>query len=110
VERVCDGPLEQGDYLFSSREQALIAATGEDPALGQLAAWTAKEATWKALWPYQPHHPAAVELIHLDLSAGDAVTSCPNESPGGAIQVTVSPGEGPDGDYLLALARLNHKE
>jgi hypothetical protein len=106
VERVCDGKLEQCDYLLSAGEQALIAMTGKDPTVGQLAAWTAKEVSWRALWPNRPFHPAAVKLVHLDISACKAVTSCPNESPGGAIEVTVAPVSGPDGGYMLALARL----
>jgi 4'-phosphopantetheinyl transferase EntD len=109
LEAIRQGLVEQGDYLLSTREKALIAATADDPAIAQLAAWTAKEATWKALWPHQPRHPAAVELVLLDLSAGSAVTSSPGESPGRPIHVAISTVPGPDGDYLLALARLDQE-
>jgi 4'-phosphopantetheinyl transferase EntD len=109
LEPIRPGLLGQGDYLFSPREKALLATSGDDPALAQLAAWTAKEATWKTLWPHQPRHPAAVELVCIDLSVGRAGTSGPGESLGCPIHVTISTVAGPDGDYLLALAVRTHK-
>jgi 4'-phosphopantetheinyl transferase EntD len=106
VERMTGASLETGDYLFSSREHGLLATTDVELSTAQLGAWTAKEAAWKALWPHQPRHPAAVELVELDMSAGCAVAAHPGDPARRPIRVAITAVPGLDSDYILALALL----
>jgi len=107
LERVRPTDVAHSRYAFSRRERALLARAPEGLALAGLAAWTAKEAAWKALWPHQPVSPAGIEIRALDLERGCAVAQVP---PGRAqFEVRIGFIAGPDGPYLLSIAQLTQR-
>jgi hypothetical protein len=103
LERVRPTKLAENTVAFSARELALLAAAPEGAETAALAAWTVKEAVWKALQPAQPPAPALIELDGLDLAAGHAMAGAPG---GVRVHARVRRIAGPDGPYWLAVAQL----
>jgi 4'-phosphopantetheinyl transferase EntD len=107
VERCRPCGVGESEYAFSSRERALLRTPG-DSSLAALAAWTAKEAAWKALVPEPTLGPESLELMRLSLDRGRALlrTRSPGAGAGGGRTLTARLCllQGWDGPYLLALA------
>jgi len=103
LERLRPVDVAQSRYAFSRRERALLARAPEGPRLAGLAAWTAKEAAWKALWPAQGADPAEVEVWALNLAGGQAVVRAPRG--GSRLGVRVGMTAGPEGEYVFSVAR-----
>ncbi len=104
LERVRPTDVARSRYAFSGRERALLARVPEGLLLAGLAAWTAKEAAWKALGPAQGFDPAGVRLRALNLAGGLAVVEASSGRP--RLGVRLGFVAGPDGIYLLSLARF----
>ena len=103
IERVRPTGLAENTIAFTEPELALLAAAPEGAATAALAAWTVKEAVWKALWPAQPPAPGSIELRALSLAAGRALAEA---GSGVRVHARVRRIDGPDGQYWLAVAQL----
>ena len=106
VERVRSADLPDNEYAFSLAERRLWHQNraGSLP----LAAWTVKEAAWKALVPSPRLGPETVEIIELDANTGRARVRTKgrlSEVSGGLhIRARFVNLAGPDGEYWFALA------
>jgi 4'-phosphopantetheinyl transferase EntD len=110
VEQIRYTEIAESDYAFSTVEQEILSSQPESPTLAGLAAWTVKEAVWKAQWPQQACHPAELELRSLDLAKGWAsvVVANPDIANSGETWVSgaqVVQKEGRDGPYFLSIAQ-----
>lgn len=72
VEQIRANQVFENSYAFSRREQKLLADTAEGVGIAGLAAWTVKEAAWKALGADDRIGPEAIDLQLLDLGLGCA--------------------------------------
>ncbi len=110
LERVRPTCVAESAYVFSRCERMHLSRAPQGPALAGLAGWALKEAVWKALWPHQPPNPAMVEIRALDIATGHATVAVDRRYVRrfrrGAIRARVRILEGPDGDYVLAVAEI----
>jgi phosphopantetheinyl transferase len=108
LERVRPSDVATSRYAFSRGERRLVGRQPARRAVSALAAWTAKEAAWKALCPDPSVGPAALEIRALRLASGRGLVRvrapCRRLGPVSALRVRVSSLHGPDGGYLLSLA------
>ncbi len=72
IEQVRVNQVFENSYAFSRREQKLLADAAEGAEIAGLAAWTVKEAVWKALGADDRIGPEAIDIQSLDLSLGCA--------------------------------------
>ncbi len=72
IEQIRSNQVFENSYAFSRREQELLADTSEGVEIAGLAAWTVKEAVWKALGADDRIGPEAIDLQSLDLGLGCA--------------------------------------
>ncbi len=72
IEQVRANQVFQNSYAFSRREQKLLAGATEGPEIAGLAAWTVKEAVWKALDADDRIGPEAIDIQSFDLGLGCA--------------------------------------
>ena len=109
VERVRETDVSESSYAFSQSELRLIARRRDEEDLG-LIAWSAKEAAWKALQPRADWGPDTVEIQRLDTHAGHAEIKTRGQAlvrlGPKTIDVRIRKVKGPDGQYILSLARL----
>jgi 4'-phosphopantetheinyl transferase EntD len=110
LERVRPTQIAASSYAFSGRERRLIAEGMHGRDWSALAAWTAKEAAWKALRPEVDCGPDTIEIQRLNLRRGYALLK-----PRGKLLQRFGQVEirtrlinviGPDGDYVLSFAEL----
>jgi phosphopantetheinyl transferase len=110
LERVRPTCVAESAYAFSGSERSLLSRTPQGPALAGLAGWALKEAVWKALWPHQPPNPATVEIRALNGTFGHATVAVDRRYLSrfrpAAIRARVRMLEGPDGDYVMAVAEI----
>lgn len=110
VERLRRTELAANPYAFSQRERRLIAQAPHDPTVAALAAWTVKEAAWKALRPEIRSDPTEIELRALSLTKGWAAVDAGDaiRRHWGRCEIAVRVGSvtGPDGPYFLSLAAM----
>jgi len=110
LERVRHSEVASSPYAFSRRERRLISAASQGTSWIGLAAWTAKEATWKAMRPEVECGPETIEICELDLRQGRAALRPRGKLVARFHQATfrarlnVIPG--PDGMYLLTIAEV----
>ena len=72
IEQIRSNQVFENPYAFSPREQKLLANTAEGVDIAGLAAWTVKEAVWKALGADDRIGPEAIALQSFDLGLGCA--------------------------------------
>jgi len=110
LERTRPTEVAQSEYAFSHRERTLLSHLPEGQMLAGLAAWTVKEAVWKALWPAQCPNPAEIEIRALSLATGRAAVEVGDmfltRFGDVVIRARVDTIDGPDGAYLLAVAEV----
>jgi phosphopantetheinyl transferase (holo-ACP synthase) len=110
LERVRPTCVAESAYVFSRCERTLLSRAPQGPALAGLAGWALKEAVWKALWPHQPPNPATVEIRALNITSGHATVAVERRYVSrfrpAAIRARVRMLEGPDGDYVMAIAEV----
>lgn len=110
LERVRPTRIAESAYAFSPEERAILSQAPEGPVRAGLAAWAVKEAVWKALGPPQPPNAAVVGIEALNLAAGWAAVEIGPEflRPFGAaaVHARIAAVEGPNGEYLLAVAEI----
>jgi 4'-phosphopantetheinyl transferase EntD len=113
VERLRRTELAANPYAFSRRERRLIAQAPHEPYVAALAAWTVKEAAWKALRPETRSDPTEIRLKALSLTRGWAAVDAGDaiRRRWGKCEITVCVGSvsGPDGPYFLSLAVISPK-
>lgn len=104
LERVRPTDVARSRYAFSRREREVLACAPEGAVLAGLAAWTVKEAAWKALSPTPILSPVSIEVRALNLTEGRAIAEVPPDR----LQLSVRLGfvAGPDGPYVLSIAQL----
>lgn len=106
LERIRPTDIAASDFAFCRAERALFA---DDTSLA-LAAWAAKEASWKALDGAQDDGPAELEVRALDLDAGHARVAVRrrlrDRLGARAIRVRLRRVTGPDGAYVVSVAHL----
>jgi phosphopantetheinyl transferase len=110
LERVRPSAIGRDSYAFSARERARIRAVPEGEEVAGLAAWTVKEAVWKALRGHPSDGPAEIEVSRLDLGHGEAAVRLRprlrDRLGDGSLRVRVGRVQGPDGPYLLSVAEV----
>lgn len=108
VERIRSSEVASNPLAFSRAERALLRQAGDAGAFAGLAAWTAKEAAWKAIRSERQVGLDALVLTKLDLVRGHARVHW-RRRPRRALEestfsVTIRVVQGPDGVYLLSVA------
>lgn len=110
VEHVRPNQVSESTYAFSRRERKLLARLPEKPEILGLAGWTVKEAVWKALRASQSIGPDAIDIYALSLGQGYAVVKVKgllaHHLGAAQLSVTTEIIPGPDGRYVLSLARV----
>ncbi len=110
LERIRPTEVGQSEVAFSRRERTLLAQAPEGQTLAGLAAWTVKEAVWKALQPNRYSSPAAIEVRALSLASGRAAVKVGGKLAAGwggaVIRAKVSRIDGPDGAYIFSVAEV----
>jgi phosphopantetheinyl transferase len=110
LEHIRPNDVAESTYAFSRQERRLLASLPEGPEILGLAAWTAKEAVWKALLAPQYVGPDALEIQTLSLSEQCAVVQVRGQLAerlcGARLQVQTKVLEGPDGKYVMSLAQV----
>jgi len=110
LERVRPAELVGSPYAFSPGEKAMLGSAPQGELLASLAAWTVKEAAWKALRPAPPSKPAEIEVTALQLDPGWArVEVGPRLAPRlgeRAVRVRLGLLEAANGQYLLTVAEV----
>jgi 4'-phosphopantetheinyl transferase EntD len=113
LERVRHSDVATSSYAFSRGERKLISEASSNLSWSGLAAWTAKEAAWKALRPGMDCGPDTIELCEFDLRQGRAalrprgkLRRCFGETQ---IRTRLVDVLGPDGSYILSLAELDSR-
>jgi phosphopantetheinyl transferase len=108
LERERPTELAESPFAFTLSERRWLARLQGDSMRAGLAAWTVKEAAWKALYFQQPVSPAEVQINRFDLARGTALAGTKgrgmNCSRRFIARVCVRTIEGPDGRYLLSIA------
>jgi 4'-phosphopantetheinyl transferase EntD len=110
LEQVRNTEVAQSRYAFSRRERMLLAHAPAGQVLAGLAAWTVKEAAWKALQPNLRAGPEMIPISALSLAQGRAKVAVPKNllarftAP--LVRTRVGYVVGPDGPYFLALAQV----
>lgn len=108
LERERPTELAESPYAFTPSERRWLARIQGNPMRASLAAWTVKEAAWKALYTQQPVSPAEVQIHRFDLARGMAIAGVRgrglNRSRRFIARACISLIEGPDGHYLLTIA------
>jgi 4'-phosphopantetheinyl transferase EntD len=110
LERVRLTEVAQSSYAFSRRERMLLSHAPAGHVLASLAAWTVKEAAWKALQPNLRAGPEMIAIRALSLAQGRAKVAVPEKflarfaAP--LVRTRVGYVVGPDGPYFLALAQV----
>jgi phosphopantetheinyl transferase len=102
--------VAESTYAFSWVERKLLLRSVEGPEVAALAAWTAKEAVWKALLADQEIGPNAIEVEALSLEEGCAIVqvkgSLLKRLGDSRLDVQSRRIEGAGGEYVLSLARV----
>jgi 4'-phosphopantetheinyl transferase EntD len=102
--------VAESTYAFSRAERKLLARALEGSEIAALAAWTAKEAVWKALLAGQDIGPNAIEVKAQSLEQGRAIVQVKGpllkRLANSKLDVQSKRIEGPDGEYVLSLARV----
>ena len=110
LERQRPTEVAQSQYAFSRRERNLLSHTLEDPTLAGLAAWTVKEAVWKALRADRRTGPEAIKINALSLAVGHATVRVNHrlrcKLGKSLLRVQVRTLDGPDGAYILSIAEV----
>jgi 4'-phosphopantetheinyl transferase EntD len=101
-------------YAFSRAERKLLGRAPEGPEIAALAAWTAKEAVWKALLAGQEIGPNAIEVKQQSLEQSCAVIQVKGpllkRLGDSRLNVQSNRFEGPGGEYVLSLAQVTRSE
>jgi 4'-phosphopantetheinyl transferase EntD len=110
LEQIRASEVASSAYAFSGSERRMIACA-ECPSRCGLAAWSAKEAAWKAMRPEPECGPDTVEICRLDLRRGLAVLKPRGKLRTRFPQATIWAHwivvSGPDGLYILSLAEID---
>jgi 4'-phosphopantetheinyl transferase EntD len=110
IERVRHTRVAQSTYAFSRRERSILGQAPEGEMVAGLAAWTVKEAVWKALRPAPPSNPVEIEITSLCLDRNIATvkigTRLTKRLRDRTIRARVCKLDGPDGSYLMAIAEI----
>jgi phosphopantetheinyl transferase len=114
VEQIRANQVFENSYAFSRREQELLAGIPEGVEIAGLAAWTVKEAVWKALGADDHIGPEAIDLRSLDLGRGCARVEVRYRlktlSRGRPIHVGCKILQMSDGAYALSIAQVGEPE
>jgi phosphopantetheinyl transferase len=108
LEYLRQNEVAESTYAFSRREQKLLLQTPEGPETAALAAWTTKEAVWKALLAGQEIGPSAIEIQRQSLAKGHSAVRVKGQLSkrlgNSELQVRMGRVEGPDGAYVFSVA------
>ncbi len=114
LERLRPNDIADSTYAFSRRERTMLARAPEGPEIAALAAWTAKEAVWKALLASQRIGPNAIDIKEQCLANGYATVQVRGELAHrlGDAKLSVRNRfiSGPDGRYILSLACVIYQD
>jgi len=110
VERLRPTDIASSRYAFSPRERQLVRATDVDGSCAGLLAWVAKEAAWKAIRFSADVGPDALEVRGFDPDGLTATVIERRRREGEhdarkTFLVRLRVLAGPDGEYVVALAR-----
>lgn len=114
VEHIRPNEVAESSYAFSPRERQLLSLAPEGPEMAGLAAWTAKEAVWKALLAGQEIGPDAIEIRAQSLWQGYILVRV--QAPlsrrvrDSELRVHTRQVEGPNGEYILSIAKVVPQE
>lgn len=108
IERLRPNEAASSPYAFSRRERGMLAHLSKDMSRVGIAAWSVKEAVWKALRPAPSCGPESIEIRSLNLQTGCASVEVKYElvrQLGNAqIRARLFFVEGTDGSYALSSA------
>jgi 4'-phosphopantetheinyl transferase EntD len=110
LEYVRPNEVAESTYAFSRAERKLLSRAAEGSEIAALAAWTAKEAVWKALLAGQEIGPNAIEVEAQSLEQGRAIVQVKGpllqRLGDSSLDVQSRRIRGPGGEYVLSLARV----
>ena len=108
LEHLRPNGVAENMYAFSRAERESLLRSPEGPEIAALAAWTAKEAVWKALLAGQEIGPNAIEVEAQSLKKGRAIVKVKGpllqRLGDSRLDVQSKRIEGPGGEYVLSLA------
>ena len=110
VEHTRPNEVAESSYAFSPRERRLLSEAQEGPEIAGLAAWTAKEAVWKALLAGQDIGPEAIEIRVQNLAQGRTLVrvkgALSDRIRDPQLWVRTRQIGGPDGKYVMSIAKI----